>query len=191
MSQFPTRRLAGFTGAGYDKGRKPHIQALWLLISGLVVIRWWCPVPLRIAILRSFGARIGSGVLIRHGVRIHWPWKLTVGDDCWIGEGAWILNLEPVTLGHDVCISQDAFLCTGSHDLRSETFEFDNGPITVEDGAWVAARATVLRGCTIGRGAVVGATALVVADVPAGTIVTAPLGAPSNGRRPRTPATED
>ncbi|MGO4301329.1 putative colanic acid biosynthesis acetyltransferase [Leifsonia sp. RAF41] len=189
MSQFPTRRLAGFTGAGYDKGRNPAVQAMWLLVSGLIVIRWWCPVPLRTAILRSFGATIGSGVLIRHGVKIHWPWKLTVGDDCWIGEGAWILNLEPVTLGHDVCISQDVLLCTGSHDRRSPTFEFDNAPIVVRDGAWVAARATVLRGCTIGRNAVVGATALVVSDVPDDGIVTAPAGAPANGRRPRSAAT--
>jgi len=191
MSQFSTRRLAGFTGAGYDKGRPAAVQALWLLISGLIVVRWWCPVPLRTAILRAFGARIGSGVLIRHGVRIHWPWKLTVGDDCWIGEGVWILNLEPVTLGHDVCLSQEVLLCTGSHDRRSPTFEFDNAPIVVEDGAWVAARATVLRGVTVGRNAVVGATALVVADVPEGAVITAAPGAPASGRRPRTPAAEE
>lgn len=168
------RRLDRFTGAGYDKGRPPGVQALWLLTSGLVVRRWWCPSGLRLRILRAFGATLGEGVLIRHDVKIHWPWKLTVGDHCWIGEGAWILNLEPVTLGSQVCISQDVLLCTGSHDRRSPSFEFDNAPIRVEDGAWVAARATVLRGVTIGPDAVVGATALVTHDVPAGGVVLAP-----------------
>lgn len=170
------RRLDLFTGAGYDKGRPLPVQVLWLALSGAVVTRWWCPSRLRVAILRLFGSRIGDGVLIRHGVKIHWPWKLSVGDHSWIGEGTWILNLEPVAIGTQVCVSQGVLLCTGSHDRRSPSFEFDNAPIVVGDRSWVAARATVLRGVNIGEGAVVGATALVTRDVPPGGIVLAPTG---------------
>lgn len=168
------RDLAGFTGAGYDKGRNILWQALWVIASSLITERSWCPGGLRVAVLRGFGARIGSGVVIRQHVRVHWPWKLTIGDHTWIGVDAWLLNLEPISIGSNACISQDAFLCTGSHDYRSPTFEFDNAPIVIEDGVWVAARATVLRGVTIGTGAVVGATALVTQSVPAGSIVLAP-----------------
>ena len=170
------RRLDQFTGAGYDKGRPPSTQGLWLLASGLVVRRWWCPLALRLWVLRAFGAQIGEGVLIRHNVKVHWPWKLVVGDHSWIGEETWILNLEPVTIGSQVCVSQDVLLCTGSHDRRSPSFEFDNAPITVEDGAWIAARATVLRGVTVGAGAVVGASALITKDVDPGAVVLAPPG---------------
>lgn len=181
------RNLRGFTGAGYDKGRGPAWQVAWLLVSGLLFQQWWCPAGVRVRLLRAFGATIGDGVLIRHRVRIHWPWKLTVGDGTWIGEEAWVLNLEPVTIGSDVCVSQGVLLCAGSHDHRSPTFEFDNGPITIGDGAWIAARATVLRGVTIGADAVVGATALVVKDVPDGATVLAPAGtvrpAPVTGGR--------
>lgn len=166
--------LAGFTGAGYDKGRSPLVQVLWMFVSGVLATRWWCPAGVRRALLRAFGADIGSGVLIRHGVRVHWPWKLSVGRDTWIGEGTWILNLEPVRIGENSCISQDVFLCTGSHDRHSPTFEFDNGPIAIGDAVWVAARATVLRGVAIGDGATVGATALVHRDVAAGAVVLAP-----------------
>jgi putative colanic acid biosynthesis acetyltransferase WcaF len=172
----PFRDLRGFTGRGYDKGRGLPWQAAWMLVSGAVFVRWWCPASVRVAILRMFGAAVGERVLVRHRVRIHWPWKLTIGDNSWVGEGTWILNLEPVTIGANVCISQDVLLCTGSHDHRSPTFEFDNGPITVHDGAWVAARATVLRGVRVGPGAVVGATALVTSDVPAAATVLAPRG---------------
>lgn len=168
------RRLSGFSGRGYDKGRPVGWQVAWLLVSGLLVTRWWCPARLRVRLLRAFGAEIGHNVLIRHNVRVHWPWKLAIGDNSWVGDGAWILNLEPVRIGSDVCISQDVLLCTGSHDRRSPTFEFDNAPIHVDDGAWVALRATVLRGVRIGRDAVVGATALVTRDVPAGALVLAP-----------------
>jgi putative colanic acid biosynthesis acetyltransferase WcaF len=159
------RRLRGFTGAGYDKGRPLHIQVGWFVTQNLVFAKWWFPARWRPAVLRVFGGQVGSGVLIRHHVRVHWPWKLAIGDDTWIGEDAWILNLEPVSIGSNVCLSQGAFLCTGSHQRRSPTFEFDNAPITLEDGSWVAARAVVLRGVTVHAGAVVGAGAVAVADV--------------------------
>lgn len=172
----PGRRfsLAGFTGVGYDKGRSPAIQVLWLMSRSLIR-GWWCPIRVRVAVLRLFGAQIADGVLVRHDVKIHWPWKLTIGADSWIGEEVWILNLEPVRIGSDTCISQGAMLCTGSHDRRSPTFEFDNAPIVVGDAAWVGARAVVLRGVTVGDGATIGATALVTRDVPAGETVLAPV----------------
>lgn len=171
MTVAGARDLAGFTGAGYDKGRPKLVQALWFAALNLVFYRWWCPARLRVIVLRMFGATIGNGVLIRHRVRVLWPWKLTVGDNCWIGEDAWLLNLEPITIGRDVCLSQGAMLCTGSHDRRSPTFEYDNGPITVADGAWVAVRATVLRGVTVGAGATVAAGAIASRDVPPGAVV--------------------
>jgi putative colanic acid biosynthesis acetyltransferase WcaF len=97
-----------------------------------------------------------------------------VGDDVWIGVDAWLLNLEPITIESNVCVSQAAMLCTGSHHAQDPAFEFDNAPIHVSKGAWIAARATILRGVTVGRNSVVGATALVTQDVPENGIVLAP-----------------
>lgn len=166
--------LAGFTGRGYHRGRGLPTQIAWLLISRSVLFRWWMPNRARVAVLRAFGAKIGPGALIRHDVKIHWPWKLAVGESSWIGEGAWILNLENVAIGSNSCISQGALLCTGSHDRFSATFEFDNGPIIIGDQVWVAARATVLRGVRIGDGATIAATAVVAHDVPAAATVYPP-----------------
>ncbi|WP_328321192.1 WcaF family extracellular polysaccharide biosynthesis acetyltransferase [Streptomyces sp. NBC_00388] len=172
------RNLPAFTLAGYDKGRGRLTQALWFAVMNTVFMAWFCPARLRVALLRAFGATIGEGVLIRHRVRILWPWKLTVGDHTWIGEGAWLLNLEPVTLGAHVCLSQEALLCTGSHDHRAADFRYRNAPIVVKDGAWVATRATVLAGVTIGAHAVVAAGTVVHRDLPDLTLHTA------DGRRP-------
>lgn len=168
----PIRSLGGFRGTGYDKGRPIWIQAAWFATMHLVFIKWWCPSGLRPVLLRGFGAIVGRDVFIRHGVRILWPWKLVVGDSCWIGEDVWLLNLELITLERDVCLSQGALLITGSHNRNSPSFEYDNGPITICAGAWVAARATVLRGVTVGAAATIGACALVVSDVPPGALVT-------------------
>ena len=173
------RDLPGFTLAGYDKGRGILVQALWFAVMNTVFMAWFPRPGCRTALLRAFGAEIGTGVLIRHRVRVLWPWKLTVGDHTWIGEGAWILNLEPVTIGAHVCVSQEALLCTGSHDHRAADFRYRNAPITVDDGAWVATRATVLAGVKVGRCAVVGAGAVLHKDLPELT-----LHAADNRRRP-------
>ncbi len=151
------RELRTFRPDGYDKERGRLWQLAWFVTMNLVFSAWWFPARWRPALLRAFGARIGRRVLIRHRVRVLWPWKLRVGDDCWIGEDAWLLNLERITLESDVCLSQGAMLCTGSHDRRDRAFSYDNAPIHIETGAWVAARATVLRGARVPAGAVIGA----------------------------------
>ena len=134
--------LRDFTGAGYEKGRPWFVQLLWMIVSDALTNLWWCPNSLRVKVLRAFGAQIGNGVLIRYNVKIHWPWKLEIGDYSWLGEEAWILNLENVSIGSDCCISQQALICTGS-----------------DDSVRVATRATVLRGVTVGDGATIGAHA--------------------------------
>jgi putative colanic acid biosynthesis acetyltransferase WcaF len=175
----PARSLAGFRGHGYDKGRSRVVQAAWFAVQNLVFWKWWLPASLRPKLLRVFGAQVGNNVFIRHRVRVLWPWKLTVGDNTWIGEDAWILNLEPVTIGHDVCLSQGVFVCAGSHDMTSPTFEYDNGPIAIANEVWVGAQAMILRGVTVGNGAVVAARCKVSTNVPPGSLLT------TSGLRPR------
>ena len=170
----PRRSLAAGRQCSYDKRRGILAQALWVAVNELVVIKVWCPNRLRCNILRWFGARIGRDVLIRHRVRVHWPWNLTVGDDSWIGTDVELYNLDDIVVGSDVCISQHTYLCTGSHDRFSAVFDFDNGPIVVEDGAWICARSTILRGVTIGANTVVGATCVITDDVPPNSIVRPP-----------------
>jgi putative colanic acid biosynthesis acetyltransferase WcaF len=167
----PLRSLADFKGTGYDKGRPYIVQAAWFAMQNLVFSKWWLPQALRPILLRLFGAEVGNNVFIRHRVRVLWPWKLMIGDNCWIGEDAWILNLEPVHIGHDVCVSQGAFLCTGSHDMASPTFEYDNAPIMIGDGVWLGAQAMVLRGVTIGSGSVIAARACIRSNVSAGSVL--------------------
>jgi putative colanic acid biosynthesis acetyltransferase WcaF len=78
-----------------------------------------------------------------------------------IGERVWIDSLAQVTIGPNVCISQDVYLCCGNHDWTSPTFMKSVKPITIEEGAWIATRATILPGVTIGSHAVIAAGAIV------------------------------
>jgi len=95
-----------------------------------------------------FGAKVGKGVVIKPAVNIKFPWKLSIGDHSWIGEGVWIDNLDGIAIGSNVVLSQGCLLLSGSHDHRKETFDFISAPIVLEDGVWICARAVVLGGTT-------------------------------------------
>jgi len=161
------RELSRFTQFGYDKGRNYMVQAVWFAASNLFFMSWWFPRKLRPVILRLFGAKVGQNVFIRHRVRILWPWKLSIGNDSWLGEDLWIQNLERVSIGNNVCLSQGVVLCTGSHDYKSISFEYRNAPIQIEDGVWLAVQSLVLPGVKIGKGATILARCQVSKDVEA------------------------
>jgi len=59
-----------------------------------------------------------------------------------------------VSIGNNCCISQGAYLCTGSHRWDKETFDLETRPIMIEDHCWVGAMARVGPGLTIGEGVV-------------------------------------
>lgn len=117
------------------------------------------------SVLRAFGARIGRSVTIKSQVKITFPWKLTVGDHVWLGEECWLLNLERIIIGNHVCISQRAFLCTGSHNYKSPTFDLIVKPITLQDGCWIGASAWVGPGVMVGTHAVLTAGAVASRDI--------------------------
>ena len=151
-----TRNLREYRNPFYDPGRGILVRTVWYYVSLVLLESGWFPFSkLKCAVLRLFGAKVGQRVVIHPNVRIKYPWKLTVGDNCWIGREAWIDNLDDVVLESDVCISQQVYLCTGSHDHRSPTFELKTGPITILHGAWVCCRATILGGSTVPSMAVV------------------------------------
>jgi putative colanic acid biosynthesis acetyltransferase WcaF len=102
---------------------------------------------------------------------VKFPWRLVLGEACWLAEDAWIDNLAPVTLCDRVCLSQGAYLCTGNHNFRSPAFDLRLGPIVIGPEAWIAARAVLAPGTQVGAGAVVALGAVVSGEVPAGAIV--------------------
>ena len=159
--------LSRYENSSYDPGRSWIVRVFWFFL-GLPLLRS-SVVPssaFRRGLLRLFGANIGKGVVIKPGFRVKCPWFLTAGDHCWLGEDVWIDNLTMVSIGHHSCISQGAYLCTGSHDWSDPTFRLMVRPIQVHDGAWVCARASLAPGTVVGVGAVVGFGAVVAGAVP-------------------------
>jgi putative colanic acid biosynthesis acetyltransferase WcaF len=129
---------------------------------GMVRLLAFRPTPKRLGngwrlwVLRCFGATIDGSPLILPSVRILQPWLLSVGTGSAIGDEAEIYNYDRITIGAHTVISQQAYLCTGSHDMRDPLFPLIWKPITIGSGCWIAARAFVLPGVTVGDGTVVG-----------------------------------
>lgn len=155
--------LARYPNRNPNKLKRLIWEIAWPLCCG-----WtprWCLNGWRVAILRLFGAKIARGVKIQGGASIWQPWKLTIGENSWIDSGVKLYSVDQITIGANAVVSEGAFICTASHDVRSETFELVTKPITIGDMAWVCARAIVLPGVTVGEGAVVAAGAVVTKPV--------------------------
>jgi putative colanic acid biosynthesis acetyltransferase WcaF len=158
--------LSNYSAGNFDRGRAAVVEYLWRFVSAIVFQSSLVPFyGLKRAILSLFGARVGRGVIIKPRVSITLPWKLDLGNHCWIGEDAWLDSLDEIRIGSHACISQHVYLCTGNHDYRSRRFDLRVQPILVGDGAWVAAGAIVGPGVTIGAGAVLGLGAVATGDL--------------------------
>jgi putative colanic acid biosynthesis acetyltransferase WcaF len=152
---------------GLVRGRSRPVEAAWYLLKCVFFVTPLpFPSPVKVFLLRWFGASIGRSVVIKPRVNIHFPWKLSIGDHTWIGEEVFILNFEPVNIGSHCCISQRAFLCTGNHDYRQPDMPYRNRPIIIEDGVWVGAQVFVSPGVTIGTEAVISAGSVVTKNQP-------------------------
>jgi len=157
--------------ADWSPGAPRWKLALWLVVGQVLLASELPGTPWRRWLLISFGARIGNGCRLKPRLRVKSPWRLVVGDHCWLGENVWIDNLAPVTLADRVCLSQGAFLCTGNHDYRSRGFELTLGPIQVGAEAWICARAVLAPGTVVGAGAVIGLGAVASGRVAPGQIM--------------------
>jgi putative colanic acid biosynthesis acetyltransferase WcaF len=133
-------------------------------------------------LLRLFGAHIGKRAMLRPSVIVTYPWKLSIGDWSWIGDNVTLYTLGEITIGDNAVISQNSYLCTGSHDYSRVSFDIFALPIHIEPEAWLASNVFIAPGVTVGRGAVVGACSAAFKDVPAGMIC---AGNPLKPVRPR------
>lgn len=167
----------GFRGRGL-----PAVQ-LWRVVQA-TLFAWspWCIDGWRRWLLRLFGAEVGRGVVIRPSVRVTYPWRVSIGDNAWIGEDVVLYSLAAIEIGADAVVSQRSYLCAGSHDPADPAFPIFGKPIVIGPEAWLATDVFVAPGVVIGRGAVVGARSSVFGDLPEGMIC---YGAPAQPVRPR------
>ncbi|BEU86855.1 acyltransferase [Selenomonas sp. TAMA-11512] len=114
--------------------------------------------------------------------------KISIGDDCYIGEGTRIWSEKSIRIGNHVLLAHNVDI----HDCNdhpvdaeerhrhfqtivtkgfSQDFDLKGRGVTIEDDVWVGFGACIMKGVTIGRGAIVAAHAVVTKDVPPYAVV--------------------
>jgi putative colanic acid biosynthesis acetyltransferase WcaF len=160
-------RLKDFNpNIGLNRGASKWKEMCWYIFKIIFFISAVpYPMKLKVYLLKLFGAKIGNGVVIKPRVNIHFPWKLEIGHDVWIGEEVFILNFEKVIIESDVCISQRTFLCGGNHNYKDPSMPYRNGPITLRAGSWIGANCFVGPNVTVGVDTVITVGSVVTANV--------------------------
>ncbi|GGG21665.1 WcaF family extracellular polysaccharide biosynthesis acetyltransferase [Paenibacillus abyssi] len=160
-------RLDLYQQTEYSRGRSGIVILLWWFIQGTLfrfslhnMYRW------RSWLLKKFGAQIGRGVLIRATAKFTYPWKVKIGDHSWIGDNVQFYSLDEIIIGNHCVISQNTYLCTGSHKIDDPSFALSINPIVIKDGAWIASDVFVYPGVTVNEMGVAGARSTVTKDIP-------------------------
>lgn len=130
--------------------------------SGMVV---------KIVLLKIYGADIEWNSKVYSGARIYQPWKLRMGKYSTLADKVDCYNVDWVIIGAHSTISQDAYLCTASHDIQDIRHRLVTAPIVIEDGVWVGARAFINMGVTLKGGSVIGGFSYVYKDVDSWNVV--------------------
>ena len=112
---------------------------------------------------------------------------LAIGNNTYIGGGTIVDCVKSIVIGNDVLISYGCMIAdSDNHSTRYSIRKKDladwmqqkhdwtttnSKPIQIFTGVWIGAKTIILKGVTIGEGAIVGAGSVVTKDVPAWTIV--------------------
>jgi len=74
-------------------------------------------------------------VILRPSCQITYPWKLEIGDYSWVGDDVVLYNLGNIKIGNNTIISQKSYVCTGSHDYNSISFDIYQNQLLLETPA--------------------------------------------------------
>ena len=132
---------------------------------------------------------IGENTHIRGELTIY-PYGegLRIGNNCYVGHNSVIRAGNSITIGNDVLIAHNVTIMdTDSHEIdaeeRAKSFllmlkeghpkspgQVKTAPVVIHDHAWISYNVCILKGVTIGEGAIIGAGSVVTKDVPAWTM---------------------
>lgn len=143
---------------------------------------------------REFGLRcvlgqVGANLHVWGRVRIDYPGRVYLGDNCALNEGVLILARDDIRIGNGVILSANVMVISASLDYAHSPPPYGraSAPVHIHDYVWVGAGAKIMPGVKIGEGAVIGAGAVVTRNVPANAVA---VGAPARVIRQLPPYAE-
>lgn len=122
-------------------------------------------------IFRLAGMKIGRSSFIHSGTVLYQPGNIILGDGTIIGEKAVLDGRKELVIGNHVDIASEVMIYNSEHDINNSHFSAIEAAVHIEDYVFIGPRSIILPGITIGRGAIVGAGAVVTKDIPPFAIV--------------------
>lgn len=111
---------------------------------------------------------IGDNVFIDSGVLIDCVMRIAIEQDVLVAHGCMLADSDNHSVSYSIRKNDlRDWRSGGRHDWATTS----SSPVRISKGAWLGARSIILKGVTIGEGAVVGAGSVVTHDVPPYTIV--------------------
>lgn len=165
MSLLDARKTAPLEGGASFSLANRLARVAWG--AAWLVLARWTPPPLhrwRRLVLVAFGASVHPTARVHASVAIWLPANLKLGAHCLIGPGARIYNQGRIEIGAHTVVSQGAYLCASSHDVRDPAFQLVLRPVRIGERCWVAADAFVGPGVTVNDRAVLAARAALFED---------------------------
>jgi len=127
---------------------------------------------LRLLVLRTVArCQVGQGTSVERRVRITTKGGVIIGAGCNINHGTVLDGRGSLVIGDLVNVSPEVVLLTADHDPDAMHFAGRCRSVTVGSRSWIATRALLLPGSTIGEGAVVAAGSVVIGEIPPWTVV--------------------
>jgi acetyltransferase-like isoleucine patch superfamily enzyme len=127
-------------------------------------------------ILSGGNLQIGPKCVVDRSATIECRGTLVIGSRTVFGHHATIGVRDSVRIGSNCLIAEMVSIRDHDHGFYDMSLpmvqqEALTAPVVIEDDVWIGSKATIVRGVRIGRGAIVGANAVVTHDVPPGAIV--------------------
>ena len=157
------------------EGLHPRLQ---LARMALALLPPFVGSRLRVRVLRLAGLQIGHGTVMWGLPTIlgsgDLATRLVIGQECWFNVRCLLDVNANLVIGSRVALGQEVMILTNGHRIAGSDRRagaLDARPVTIEDGAWLSTRCTILPGVTVGAGAVIAAGAVVTNTVPANVLV--------------------
>lgn len=95
--------------------------------------------------------------------------KIEIGNSVFINENCNIISRESIIIGDNVSIGPNVMIYDHDHDIKNGV-GFVCAPIRIDKNVWIGANSVILKGVTIGHGAVIAAGSVIRENVPSKTV---------------------
>jgi acetyltransferase-like isoleucine patch superfamily enzyme len=133
-----------------------YIYNYWLTYFPIYLVR-------KFYLIHILRIKVGKQSFVHMGCNFY-PNVITIGNNSVIGRECHLLG--DITIKDNVSITAQTYIFTASHHKNSPSFDVYSIPVSIEDYAWIGARAMILPGVKIGRGAILGAASTATKSIP-------------------------